>query len=150
MAKHGIVLVPQPRFIRDFGDAMADKIGAERTALSYPARRLLAAGMVLPGSSDRPVAEGAPLKVIESFVRRQTESGELYGGDDRISAEEALYAYTAGSAHATGWGGIKGQIAPGQLADFALLGEDLTQVAPEHISEVPVLATIIGGQKVHG
>lgn len=122
MAKHGIVLVPQPRFIRDFGDAMADKIGAERTALSYPARRLLAAGMVLPGSSDRPVAEGAPLKVIESFVRRQTESGELYGGDDRISAEEAPICLHRGIRPRHGMGRHQGADRAGAVGGFRAVG----------------------------
>lgn len=150
MADYGIILVPQPRFVREFGDSMAEKIGVERTNLSYPAKRLLDAGMVLPGSSDRPVANGAPLKVMESFVNRETETGELYGTSERITAAEALYAYTAGSAYVTGWGGKKGQIKPGQLADLAFLEDNPLEVASTSIGSIEVVGTMVGGEMVHG
>ena len=150
MAEHGIILVPQPRFIREFGDSMAAKIGENRTNLSYPAKRLLDAGMVLPGSSDRPVANGSPLKVIEAFVRRETETGQVYGADEQISAAEALYAYTAGSAYATGWAGKKGQIKPGQLADMVVLSDSPLDVEAQKISDIDIVATLVGGEVVHG
>ena len=150
MADAGIILVPQPRFIREFGDSMAAKIGVERTKLSYPAKRLLDAGIVLPGSSDRPVADGSPLKVMEAFVLRETETGQTYGADERISAAEALYAYTAGSAYATGWEGKKGQIKPGQLADMVVLSENPLDIEPQRISSIDIIATMVGGDIVHG
>lgn len=145
MARLGAVLVPQPRFITEFGDAMAEKLGPERTLLSYPAKRILDAGMSLPGSSDRPVADGAPLKVMQSFVERLTEGGAEYGADDRISATQALMAYTVGSAHCTGWGGKKGQIIRGQLADLAILDGNPTTVPAQSIGSIGVMATIVGG-----
>lgn len=150
IAESGIILVPQPRFIREFGDSMAAKIGEVRTNLSYPAKRLLDAGVVLPGSSDRPVANGSPLKVMEAFVLRETETGEIYGADERITAAEALYAYTAGSAFATGWAGKKGQIKPGQLADLVVLGDNPLEVEPNGISNIDIVATMVGGELVHG
>lgn len=150
MAQLGIVLVPQPRFIAEFGDSMAQVLGAERAALSYPGKRLLDHGVVLPGSSDRPVATGTPLRVVQSFVERTTASGAEYGPADRISVDEALYAYTAGSAAATGWAGKKGQIAPGQLADLVLLGADPAEVESHEISDIPIDATVLGGEIVHG
>ncbi|WP_151549690.1 MULTISPECIES: amidohydrolase [Corynebacterium] len=145
-----IVIAPQPRFVHAFGDAVIQVLGEERAAFSYPARRLLDAGLILPGSSDRPVTDGAPLQAIESFVTRTTQSGQLYYGSERLSAEQALYAYTAGSAAATGWAGRKGQIMPGQLADCVLLDRNPLQVAPEEIGRVEVLATILGGELVYG
>ncbi|WKD62210.1 N-substituted formamide deformylase precursor [Corynebacterium ciconiae DSM 44920] len=145
-----IVIVPQPRFVHAFGDSMASVLGTERAAFSYPARRLLDAGLILPGSSDRPVAEGAPLKAIESFVLRTTQSGQVYGENERLSAEQALYAYTAGSAAATGWAGLKGQIMPGQLADCVLLDRNPLEVASEEIGQLQVQATILGGDVVYG
>lgn len=152
MAALDAVLVPQPRFIAEFGDSMVDKLGPERSTLSYPGRRVLDAGVVLPGSSDRPVAGGAPLSVIQSFVERLTESGRAYGPDDRITAAQALHAYTVGSARATGWYGRKGQVKTGQLADLVVLGQDPTDPAvdPSQISAIPVLATVVGGETVFG
>ncbi len=150
IARVNAVLVPQPQFIAEFGDAMADKLGPERTRLSYPAKRMLDAGIILPGSSDRPVADGAPLTVMQAFVQRLTETGQPYGADDRITVEQALHAYTVGSAKATGWYGRKGQIRSGQLADLVVLGEDLTKVPDDQISAVPVLATYVGGHAAYG
>ena len=143
-----IVVVPQPLFIRAFGDAMADALGPERTAWSYPGKRLLDASLILPGSSDQPVAPGVPLEVMQSFVERRTASGRDYGPADRLTPAEALYAYTAGSAAATGWAGRKGQVMPGQLADFVLLSQDPLQT--DDLSTIDVAATIVGGELRYG
>ncbi|MCT1810992.1 amidohydrolase [Micrococcus luteus] len=150
MAALGVALVPQPHFLASFGDGMAGLLGPERTALSYPARRLLDAGMMLPGSSDRPVAPGAPLAVVQSFVRRLTQSGEVYGPDERIGVEEALRAYTVGSAAATGWAGRKGQVAAGQLADLVVLEEDPLRVEPDDLADIPISSTWVGGAITYG
>jgi hypothetical protein len=146
IASAGIVLVPQPHFITEFGDGMARLLGPERTALSYPAKSLLDRGAVLPGSSDRPVSNGRPLDVMQSFVERVTPSGRLYGPDERITPAEALAAYTVGSARATGTADVKGRLSPRYLADLVFLNQDPTAVEPSRISATEVLATMVGGQ----
>jgi predicted amidohydrolase YtcJ len=146
IAANGIVLVPQPHFITEFGDGMARLLGPERTALSYPAKSLLTRGAVLPGSSDRPVSNGRPLDVMQSFVERLTPSGLTYGPDERITAAEALAAYTTGSAEATGAAQIKGRLAPRYLADLVFLDQDPTAVEPSRIGKTKVLATMVGGE----
>ncbi|MDE8588303.1 amidohydrolase [Arthrobacter sp. NQ4] len=146
IAAAGIVLVPQPHFITEFGDGMAQLLGPKRTNWSYPAKSLLERGVTLPGSSDRPVSNGRPLDVMQSFVERLTPSGQVYGPDERITAAEALAAYTTGSAAATGTGHIKGRLAPGYLADLVFLDQDPTAVASSDIAATRVLATMVGGQ----
>ncbi|MCK6095105.1 amidohydrolase [Micrococcus sp. EYE_162] len=150
MAALGVVMATQPNFISAFGDSVEERIGAARVPLSYPAGRLLRAGLVLPGSSDRPVAGGRPLNVVQDFVLRRTETGRVYGREDRITVEQALHAYTVGSAEATGWGGRKGRLVAGQLADFAVLSEDPREVPSEEIADIEVVATAVGGEFVHG
>lgn len=130
--------------------AMAQKLGAKRVELSYPAKRLLDAGMTLPGSSDQPVTRGIPLEVMQAFAQRTTATGNEYGPADKITVSEALYAYTAGSAAATGWAGRKGQIKPGQLADFVLLGSNPLETPMEALSEIEILATVVGGELRYG
>ncbi|MFD1213677.1 amidohydrolase [Arthrobacter sp. GCM10027362] len=146
IAAAGIVLVPQPHFITEFGDGMARLLGPKRTSWSYPARSLLERGAVLPGSSDRPVSNGRPLDVMQSFVQRLTPSGAVYGPDERITAAQALAAYTTGSAAATGTADTKGRLAPGYLADLVFLDQDPTAVEPARISATQVLATMVGGE----
>ncbi|TFI42545.1 amidohydrolase [Rhodococcus sp. 1R11] len=146
LSELGAVVVPQPHFIATFGDGMAELLGPRRVDWSYRAQSLLASGLVLPGSSDRPVAHGAPLTVIQSFVERLTESGVMYGADERLTALQALRAYTVGSAAATGSAGFKGRIVPGMAADLAFLSHDPTAVDPSEISKIGVLGTLLGGR----
>ena len=150
MAAQDIVLVPQPYFISVFGQGMLHNLGAERAELSYPARRLLEAGMVLPGSSDRPVAHGAPLAVMQAFAQRLTEAGNPYGANERISVAQALHAYTVGSAQATGWGHRKGVLASSYLADLVVLGADPLAVDLDELAQIPVLATMVCGTFEYG
>lgn len=150
MARLGVALVPQPRFIAEYGDGMAAKLGPERTTRSYPAASVLRAGGVLAGSSDRPVAPGEPLRIVQAFIERRTESGAPYGPDERLTVDEALRACTAGSAAATGWGGRKGTLARGMLADIAVLADDPHDVPTERIGQIDVVATLVGGDLVHG
>ncbi|WP_404291000.1 amidohydrolase [Glutamicibacter arilaitensis] len=149
IAANGIVLVPQPHFINAFGDGMRELLGEDRTRYSYPVRSLLDAGAVLPGSSDRPVAEGRPLRVMQSFVERTTSSGAQYAPEERISATEALRAYTVGSAAATGTADRLGQLRPDFLADLTILAEDPTTIETSRIGSIEVLATVLGGEATH-
>jgi hypothetical protein len=104
--------------------------------------------MVLPGSSDRPVALGAPLLAIHDMVNRRTSSGAAYNAEEAITASEALRAYTYGSAYASHQEHIKGSITPGKLADLVVLSEDPAAVSPERIADVKVLATFVDGECV--
>ena len=145
-AELGVIAVPQGRFATELGDGMLAAVGPDRHGWLYRQRSLLEAGMVLPGSSDRPVVSGAPLLGIADMVNRRTASGAPFNPGEAITAQQALYAYTRGSAYASRQEHVKGSIAPGMLADLVVLSEDPTAVSPERIAEVAVLATIVDGQ----
>jgi predicted amidohydrolase YtcJ len=142
----GVIAVPQGRFATELGDGMLAAVGPARHGWLYRQRSLLEAGMVLPGSSDRPVVAGAPLLGIADMVNRRTASGAPFNPGEAITAQQALYAYTRGSAYASRQEHVKGSIAPGMLADLVVLSEDPTAVSPERIADVAVLATIVDGQ----
>jgi predicted amidohydrolase YtcJ len=146
----GVIAVPQGRFASELGDGMLAAVGQDRHAWLYRLRSLLEAGMVLPGSSDRPVVAGAPLLGIHDMVNRQTSSGEPFNPDEAITAGQALRAWTWGSAYASRQEHVKGSIAPGMLADLVVLSEDPTAVAPERIAGLEVLATVVGGEIRYG
>jgi hypothetical protein len=128
---------------------MLAAVGPERESWLYRQRSLLEAGMVLPGSSDRPVVTGTPLLGIADMVNRRTASGVPFNPGEAITAEEALYAYTRGSAYASHQEHTKGSIAPGLLADMVVLSEDPTAVSPDRIAGLTVLATIVNGEPRH-
>ncbi|NBE54692.1 amidohydrolase [Streptomyces boluensis] len=148
-AELGVVPVPQHNFLHTFGDAMAAALGPERTTWSYRMRSFLDLGLPVPGSSDRPVAPGAPLPAIQSMVTRLTETGVPYGPDESIPVLAALRAWTEGSARATGFGDRKGRLVPGQLADLTVLDGDPVRHDPDRIGEIGVLATVVGGHPAH-
>ena len=141
----GVIAVPQGRFATELGDGMLAAVGPPRHGWLYRQRSLLEAGMVLPGSSDRPVVAGAPLLSIADMVNRRTASGAAFNPGEAITAQQALHAYTRGSAYASRQEHVKGSIAPGMLADLVVLSEDPTAVSPERIAGLAVLATIVDG-----
>jgi predicted amidohydrolase YtcJ len=146
----GVVPVPQGRFASELGDGMLAAVGPDRHGWLYRQRSLLEAGMVLPGSSDRPVVAGAPLLGIADMVNRRTSSGAPFNPDEAVTAEQALRAWTWGSAYASRQEHVKGTVAPGMLADLVVLSEDPTAVSPERIAGLEVLATVVGGEVRYG
>jgi predicted amidohydrolase YtcJ len=144
-----VIPVPQGRFVSEIGDGMITALGPERAEQCYRMRSLLDAGAVLPGSSDAPVAHGAPLLGIHDMVNRRTATGAPLAPDEAITPAEALHAYTIGSAYAEHAEHIKGRLARGMLADFTVLSDDLLAVAPSRIADLTVGATVIGGDIVH-
>ncbi|WP_047870650.1 amidohydrolase [Nocardiopsis sp. RV163] len=150
IAEAGLVPVPQPRFLYALGDGMAAAVGPDRVPWLYRHRSFLDHGLRVPGSSDRPVAPGAPLLGMESMVERVTASGTVLAADERVSAERALRAYTMDAAWASHDEHRRGSLTPGKLADLVVLDRDPVDSAQEGIGTIRVLATLVGGECVHG
>lgn len=150
IAELGIAVTPQPYFLYEFGDALIERLGREREPQLYRARTFLDSGIVLPGSSDRPVADGNVLAAIQSFVERKSAAGNVIGAPERITAAEALAAYTLGSARATGLASSRGSLEPGKLADLVVLGDDPLAVDSSRIGGIEVVATMVDGSFAHG
>ena len=72
-----------------------------------------------------------------------------YFPEQKLTIEQALAAYTTGSAYAQFAEKDKGTLAPGMLADFVVLDRDLTKVAPPEILKTQVLRTVVGGKTVY-
>lgn len=148
MAGLGLVGVPQARFVTELGDGAAAAMG-ERAALTYRIKGLLDAGLVLPASTDAPVVAPDPILNVHDLVNRRTGSGADFGPSERITVDQAVEAYTVGSAYAVHEERVKGRLVPGMLADFVTLSEDIYAVAPEHIKDITVTSTVVGGNTVH-
>lgn len=145
-ARLGVVPVPQGRFVNELGDGMARALGPDRVRHCYRQRSFLERGIPLPGSSDRPVVQGAPLAGIADLVLRRTASGEPFGPDEALTPLQALHAWTLGSAYAAFEEHRKGSLVAGKLADLVVLSGDPTAVDPEQIASLQVLATVVGGE----
>ncbi|MGW6445545.1 amidohydrolase [Lentzea sp. NPDC055074] len=143
IAALGMIPVIQPTFLHAYGDDYSEIMGERRAPWMYRGRSFLDHGITIAGSSDRPVADGAPLRAIEFMVRRRSSGGRPVGPDEAVTVEEAIRAYTLGGAYACRKEHVLGSLTPGKLADLVVLGEDPR--TSDAIADVPVLATMVGG-----
>jgi len=151
-AKLGVIASMQPYHAIDDGRWAEKVIGPERSKTTYAFRSLRDAGATLAFGSDWFVAPPTPLEGLYAAVTRRTLNDRNPTGwipEQKISLEDALRAYTRGAAYATFTEKEKGVIAPGTLADFAIIDRDLTKVAPEAIRDAHIALTAVGGRVVY-
>jgi predicted amidohydrolase YtcJ len=79
-------------------------------------------------------------------VNRLTASGRTLGRHERIDVDAALRAITLGAATTLKLDGEIGSIEVGKQADFAVLDDDPTTIAPEALKDVRVWGTVMGGR----
>ena len=127
-------------------------VGAERFSRLYPYRSLLDAGVNLSFGSDIPgEIEYDPFQVIYRAVSRRgvAPKGVVYDASQALTVEQAVLAYCSGSAYAEHMDEHKGALAPGMLADFIALSQNIFATDVERIPETKVLLTVVGGKVVH-
>lgn len=147
----GVIPSMQPYHAIDDGRWAEGVIGAERVKTTYAFRSLLDAGARVAFGSDWFVAPPTPLDGIYAAATRQTLDGghpEGWVPEQRISAAEALAAYTAHAAYASFEEQVKGTISAGKLADFVVLDRDILTVPAEQVREARVVMTAVGGRVV--
>jgi predicted amidohydrolase YtcJ len=147
-----VIASMQPYHAIDDGRWAEAVIGPERSKTTYAFRSLLDTRARLAFGSDWSVAPATPLEGIYAAVTRRTLDDRRPGGwvpEQKITVEEALRAYTIGSAYASFEEGSKGSLERGKLADFVLIDRDLTRIPPEEIREARVVMTVVGGEVVY-
>jgi hypothetical protein len=145
----GVIAAVQPYHAIDDGRWAERRIGPDRIKTTYPFRTFLDRGVTLALGSDWPVAPLNPLLGIYAAVTRATLDGKHPGGwvpSQKITVDEAVRGYTAGSAYAEFTDGSKGTIGPGALADMVMLSGDIFSIEPARIRDVKVTMTIVAGR----
>jgi predicted amidohydrolase YtcJ len=151
-ARGRVVASMQPYHAADDGRWAEKRIGPQRCRGTYAFRSLLDAGVVLAFGSDWTVAPLDPLQGIAASVTRRTLDGKHPDGwvpQQKITVEEAVRAFTVGSAYAEFAEGVKGTLTPGKLADLVMLSQDIFKIPPVEIEKTRVLLTIVDGQVMH-
>ena len=151
-AADGVIASMQPYHAADDGRWAEKRIGPDRVRTTYAFRSLLEAGVRLAFGSDWTVAPLNPLLGLKAAVTRQTLDGKHPGGwvpEQKITIEEAIRAYTSGSAFAEFQDQEKGTIEAGKLADFVIWSDDILRIAPEKLPEVRADITVVGGRIVY-
>jgi hypothetical protein len=150
--KQNVVASMQPYHAADDGRWCDKRIGPERSKGTYAFRSLLESGAVLAFGSDWTVAPLNPMEGLKAAVTRQTLDGKHPNGwhpEQKLTLDEAIRAFTVGSAYAEFAENVKGTIAPGKLADLVMLDRDLYAVPPTEIDQARVLLTVMDGRIMH-
>lgn len=139
-----IVPVPNPAFIKEFGDGYLQDYG-ERVDWMFPARSYLDAGIMTAMGSDSPITTYNPLAGIQAAVTRLSKTGRKVGTGQSISLEEAIRLYTINGAYASFEETIKGSLEVGKLADLVVLNGPILDTPAEQIQHMSVDMTMING-----
>ncbi len=147
-----VVASMQPYHLADDGRWCEKRIGADRSKGAYAFRSLLDAGAVLAFGSDWTVAPLNPLLGIKAAVARQTLDGKHpagWGPAEKLTVDEAVRAFTVGSAWAEFSEKRKGSLATGMLADLVMLDTNIYQCPPSEIDQAKVALTVMNGEIVY-
>lgn len=131
---------------------MADRQWGGRARWSYAWHSILETGATLAFGTDCPVEPLNPLKGLYAAITRQRLDGYPQGGwypQEKIILDEAVHAYTIGSATASGEAQNKGSLTPGKLADLIVLEDDIYERPEEKLLTTSVYMTILGGRIIH-
>jgi predicted amidohydrolase YtcJ len=147
-----VIASMQPYHCADDGRWCDKRIGSERSKGTYAFRSLLDSGATLAFGSDWTVAPLNALEGIKAAVTRQTLDGKHPTGwvpEQKITVDEAVHAYTVGSAYAEFAEKVKGSITPGKLADVVMIDRDIYTCDPTDIDKAHVVLTIMDGRVVY-
>jgi predicted amidohydrolase YtcJ len=126
------------------------RLGPKRAANSYAWAAFLNKGVTLAFGTDYPVEPVTPFRGLYAAVTRKSENGKQeFFPEQRITMDQAIAAYTTGSAFAEFEEKEKGKLAPGMLADFVVLDRDVTASSAEKLLGTKVLRTVVGGKTVY-
>jgi predicted amidohydrolase YtcJ len=152
MAKLGLVVSIQDAGYRPTAPGL---VPPDRLARQNPVRDYIDHGLRPIGGSDYlgPTPTEAepnnPFVILAYYVTRRTQAGDAPTLAQKVSREEALATFTVNPAYAAFQEKTRGKIAPGMLADFVVLDQDLMAVPEDRIRDTRPAATFVGGRKVY-
>jgi predicted amidohydrolase YtcJ len=133
MLARGILPVPQPVFMYEFGDLYIRNLGRERSEHAYPMRTWLEEGHHPAASSDCPVSTVDPFINLFTMITRRTNRGTVMGPEEALTVEQAIHCQTWCGAYTQFAEDRRGTLEPGMLADLAVLSRDVFAASPEEI-----------------
>ena len=150
-----VIAEVNPNSMEDDMRWVIDRLGPEREKLVFPLRSYIDKGVRLTIGSDIPGAAGAefsnhPALAIHAAVHRTKPDGTPAGGwipEQKITVHEALEAFTVNGAYAVYDDDVRGTIAPGMLADFAVCSVNIVKET-DRILDMEIDMTIVDGRIV--
>jgi predicted amidohydrolase YtcJ len=150
-AEH-VVASMQPYHAIDDGRWADGRIGTERAKGTYAFRSLLDSGAILAFGTDWTVAPLDPMISIYAAVTRRTLDDKHPNGwvpEQKITVDEAVRAYTLGSAFAEFQDTVKGTVSVNKYADLVMLDKNIFEINRNDIPTAKVVMTILDGKIVY-
>ena len=151
IAKLNIPVMYQPIFLDYDINIVEDRVGKELASTSYAFNSLYKLGAHVSLGTDAPVEDCNPFPNIYCAVNRLCIDGTPKGGfnpSEKMELEDAIDAYTIGSAYNEFKEGFKGRLMPNYVADLIILDRDIFTIDPLEIKDIKVLKTMIDGEFV--
>ncbi len=148
-----VIASVQPYHAIDDGRWAVRRIGEKRLETSFAFGSLVRSGAHVCMGSDWPVAPMDPFTGLDAAVNRETLDDKHPDGwhpEQRVTLAQALRCYTHEGAYAAFHDGKTGVIAPGHLADFAVMDQDLFAIDSHLLKRTTVLRTVVGGVQRFG
>ena len=139
VARLGLVVVQNPAHLA-MPMLMNQRYESSRLSRLQPLRSLLSEGIPLAFGSDGPLNPYLNIMLATTHPNNPSQA---------ITREQAVVAYTRGSAYAERAEREKGTLAPGMLADLAVLSQDIFTVPAPALPATTSLLTMVGGKVVH-
>jgi predicted amidohydrolase YtcJ len=122
---------------------LAERYWAGRLDAAYAFRSLIDSGAMVANGSDAPIEELDPWAGICAGVLRD------WHPEQAVTLGQALAATTIAPAWLTGDERRLGRLVPGYLADLVVLDRDPFEIPAEELTDVQVVATMVGGRWTH-
>jgi predicted amidohydrolase YtcJ len=151
----GIIASMEPPHAMEDKSWAEQRLGPERILGAYAWRSLRKAGTRLTFNSDNPGSDHNIFYGLHSAITRQDKNRQPEGGwyaDQRMTADEAVRAYTKWSAYASFREDKAGVIEAGRWADLTVMDVDplvLAEQSPGDILSGRIILTIVNGKVVY-
>ena len=149
-AQLGVIASMQPsHLLTDMAWAGA-RLGPERVTRAYAWKSFLDHGVTLAFGTDYPVESISPFRGLYAAITRQNEAGtQTFEPQEKLTIQQAIYAYTQASANAEFREQVVGVLQPGFECDFVVLDRDLLEATPREVLHTKVLRTVVAGATVY-
>ena len=152
IARLNIAVMYQPIFLDYDMNIVEDRVGRELASTSYAFNTLYKLGAPVSLGTDSPVENCNPFQNLYCAVTRLGLDGNPSGGfypNEKMALEDAIDAYTLGSAFNEFKEDFKGRLKPGYVADLIVIDRDIFTIDETEIKDIQVEKTMIDGEFVY-
>lgn len=147
-----IAVMYQPIFLDYDMKIVESRVGKKLASTSYAFNTLNKLKASISFGTDSPVEDCNPFPNIYCAVTRQGLDGKPIGGfnpDEKMEVQDAVDAYTIGSAYNEFKENFKGRLKSGYVADLIVLDKDIFTIDSNEIKDIKVEMTMVDGEFVY-